>query len=478
VKKLNAIFFIRIFAIVITLNIVSAIFPVQISAQQDGENYQEFYDQLSPYGQGVENSDYGYIWIPAAGPDFTPYLSNGYWLLTEYGWTWVSDYDWGWATFHYGRWDYNGSYGWFWVPDYEWGPSWVTWRWSKGYYGWAPMRPGVSINITFDNYNDIPNDRWIFVRDRDIERHDIGRNRINRRQNFNIMPNSTVIDKTYYDDRRHATYVAGPGREDVQKIIGRKINPIAVHEKDRPGQSVNKNQLQIYRPIVQKNNTGRKPAPSEVTNPKDVKRISERNDAKQSHNIQQQNGKTEKQQPVMSIPTRNNNKDNSIQQWNANSPNKNKEQQPAMKSIKNIDTKNNSYQPKKSNPLPIENSKVQSSQPLNINARNNSKEKVYPFQQRDQDPTKKNSPIERTTKSQQTVTPKINTTERTPKERTMNVPTNNKNTDRQPEARKMNAPKDNNNTDQRPVVRTINAPRDNNVDRSAKSSKKDEKREK
>ena len=98
-KKQNMKQLIRIFALVITLNFVSAIFPGKISAQQNNVYFQEFYDQLSPYGQWIDDSEYGYIWIPTAGPDFIPYLSNGYWVFTDYGWTWVSDYEWGWAVF-------------------------------------------------------------------------------------------------------------------------------------------------------------------------------------------------------------------------------------------------------------------------------------------------------------------------------------------------------------------------------------------
>ena len=107
---------IRNFTLVITLIIVFIIFPGKISAQQIDINFQGFYDQLSPYGHWIENPDYGYVWIPIAEPEFTPYLSNGYWVLTDYGWMWVSNYNWGWATFHYGRWDYNDYYGWFWGP--------------------------------------------------------------------------------------------------------------------------------------------------------------------------------------------------------------------------------------------------------------------------------------------------------------------------------------------------------------------------
>jgi hypothetical protein len=267
-------YFIRIFVIVVTLNIVFAIFPKRISAQPNDSNYQEFYDQLSPYGQWVQDPTYGYVWIPSEGSDFTPYLTNGYWVMTEDGWTWVSNYEWGWAPFHYGRWDYNNSYsGWYWVPDNQWGPSWVTWRSSAGYYGWAPMRPGISINASFGGNSGVSNNHWTFVRDKDIESHDIGRNFINRKNNKQIMNKSTIINKTYMDNKSHATYVSGPGREDVQKITGKTIQSVAINERNKPGQSLANNQLQVYRPQLQKNKNGNKAAPSKVTSLKEIKPV-------------------------------------------------------------------------------------------------------------------------------------------------------------------------------------------------------------
>src|ERR1019366_1169413 len=132
--------------------------PQKASAQT--VSVQVFYDQLSPYGTWVDNPQYGYVWVPNVGPGFEPYATNGHWVYTEYGWTWVSDYAWGWAPFHYGRWYSDPTYGAVWVPDNEWAPAWVTWRRSEGYYGWAPMGPGVSITMAYGSGYDIPSDRW------------------------------------------------------------------------------------------------------------------------------------------------------------------------------------------------------------------------------------------------------------------------------------------------------------------------------
>src|ERR1700752_5301314 len=92
--------------------------PQKVAAQGASVSFQVFYDNLSPYGTWVESPEYGYVWGPDVGPGFTPYGTNGYWVYTDWGWTWVSNYPWGWAPFHYGRWYSDPVYGQVWVPDY------------------------------------------------------------------------------------------------------------------------------------------------------------------------------------------------------------------------------------------------------------------------------------------------------------------------------------------------------------------------
>ncbi len=289
---------IKIFAVFIALNITSAILPKQASAQQDGVDFQVFYDQLSPYGQWVDYPSYGYVWIPNAGADFVPYSTGGYWVLSDDGWTWVSDYDWGWAPFHYGRWDYDNAYGWFWVPDNVWGPSWVTWRQGNGYYGWAPMRPGVSIDVSFGGSYNMPGERWTFVRDRDIRRRNIGNYRVAQTNSATIFRNSAVINRTYTDNSRHVTYVAGPDRNDVQKATGKPIKLVTIQNGTKPGQTLSHGQLQIYRPQVQNGNSSeRKPTPSRIVGMKDVKPPQERTVLTQPRSVKPQLSQPRKVNP-------------------------------------------------------------------------------------------------------------------------------------------------------------------------------------
>ena len=115
----------------------------------DPAAYQQFESALSPYGQWIDDPNYGQIWVPASdsvGADFSPYSSGGHWVYTDWGWTWASDWAWGWAPFHYGRWIWGMGRGWCWRPGTLWGPGWVHWRSGGGYVGWAPLGPhGVTI---------------------------------------------------------------------------------------------------------------------------------------------------------------------------------------------------------------------------------------------------------------------------------------------------------------------------------------------
>ena len=268
---------IRIIGIIVLGLFFLSAFPKHTQAQQGEVNFQVFYDQLSPYGDWVDYDNYGYVWIPDAGPDFVPYSTAGYWVFTDYGWTWVSDYKWGWAPFHYGRWDYNNYYGWFWVPDTEWGPSWVNWRESDGYYGWSPMQSGINISFNTGNDYDSHNDHWTFVRNRDFERPDINRYAVDRTDHERIIRASKVINTTYSDNKRNTTYFSGPARRDVQNVLGRKIKTVVIQENTGPGQNFKNGSLQIYRPPVVKNDKeGRKPAPWKVTNLNNAKRPMER----------------------------------------------------------------------------------------------------------------------------------------------------------------------------------------------------------
>src|SRR4029079_1592891 len=101
-----------------------------------------FYDDLAPYGNWVERPHRGWCWVPrhTSHRHWRPY-QYGHWVLTDYGWTWVSDEPYGWATYHYGRWYLDPDYGWEWIPGDEWGPAWVSWQGPKDHGGRGPPPP-------------------------------------------------------------------------------------------------------------------------------------------------------------------------------------------------------------------------------------------------------------------------------------------------------------------------------------------------
>jgi hypothetical protein len=211
--------------------------------------YQDFYDDLSPYGQWIDDPQYGYVWLPDAGPDFRPYYTNGYWAMTEYGNTWISNYDWGWAPFHYGRWTYDGYYGWLWIPDTEWAPAWVSWRSNDSYYGWAPMGPGISINV---NLGMIPFDWWVFLSpnyfyDRSFHRYCNSDYRFRR----NLYSRTNFINYTYVDNR--TVYYTGPRSKDYYQHTGRRPSMFSISNNRRAGATrVNGNRINMFRPSMQR----------------------------------------------------------------------------------------------------------------------------------------------------------------------------------------------------------------------------------
>jgi hypothetical protein len=125
----------------------------------------DFNTTLTPYGSWVEVEGYGRCWRPTVvvyDSSWQPYRERGHWVYSDCGWYWDSDYSWG-VTFHYGRWFQHARWGWCWWPDTVWAPSWVTWRSSDAYCGWAPLPPfavyrpgggfyyrGASVSVGFD----------------------------------------------------------------------------------------------------------------------------------------------------------------------------------------------------------------------------------------------------------------------------------------------------------------------------------------
>jgi len=229
-------------------------------------SYQDFYDDLAPYGIWVDDAQYGYVWVPNVTSDFRPYYTNGYWLMTQYGNTWVSNYQWGWIPFHYGRWTYDTYYGWLWIPGMDWGPAWVSWRYGNGCYGWAPLSPDYAFGSVYGGYY-CPSDWWVFIPPQYMYTGSYYHYWNGPRGNETIINNTTVVDNTYVNN--NVTYVAGPRPTDVEGITHQPVTIYKLTSSTNPNAvrvHKNTNVVKMFRPmeVKQVQDNGTRPAPAHV----------------------------------------------------------------------------------------------------------------------------------------------------------------------------------------------------------------------
>src|SRR5438105_13043865 len=170
--------------------------------------YGMFYEKLDPYGEWRETKDYGYVWQPREAEtsrDWRPYTEGG-WVYSDAGWTWVSDERFGWATYHYGRWVRLRRVGWVWVPGEEWAPAWVSWRTSKDYVGWAPLPPEAhfdrrsGIHNWADSYYDIGPDQYSFVSCNEFGAEHVRRAVVPTERNISIVIETTNVTRITFSN--------------------------------------------------------------------------------------------------------------------------------------------------------------------------------------------------------------------------------------------------------------------------------------
>lgn len=239
---------------VVLVGLLAAL-PFQSKAQQAEVSFQVFYDELAPHGEWLQHPRYGDVWSPNVEGEFTPYLTNGYWTVSQYGNTWVSNYDWGWATFHYGRWFFDDMYGWVWIPDNTWAPAWVVWRNGGGYYGWAPMSPGLNFSVSLNIYSGIPSFYWNFVPQQYVWRPYAYRYCAPRHRNVYIMNNTTYV--THYHGNTY-NYFSGPSHTEIRYITRRPVVINQIEHCDRPGRAqFDRDKIVMYRPVITRKDNDR-----------------------------------------------------------------------------------------------------------------------------------------------------------------------------------------------------------------------------
>src|SRR2546423_798429 len=186
--------------------------------------YSTFYTKLEGYGDWIETGDYGYVFHPReaeSSRNWRPY-TNGRWVYTDVGWTWISEEPFGWATYHYGRWTRLRGIGWVWVPGEQWAPAWVSWRKSSDYVGWAPLPPEArfdqrtGIHNWSDNYYDIGPDQYCFVASREFGAPRVAQTLLPPERNLTIVNQTTNITNITYNNTTVVN--EGPNYDELRSI--------------------------------------------------------------------------------------------------------------------------------------------------------------------------------------------------------------------------------------------------------------------
>ena len=210
------------------------------------------YDQLAPYGNWVILDPYGYVWIPRyMGYRWRPY-TEGHWIMTDFGWTWIANEEWGSIPFHYGRWGYDNDFGWFWVPGTVWGPAWVSWRSNDQYMGWAPLPPGVEFRAGMDfaslSFN-IPDNFWVFLQAPYFLDNDLYRYTLPYERNVTIINYTVINNNIFFRDNRIMN--EGVGIDFVRRVTQRQVPSYRIRDVQQPGRTrLAGNDVEIFRPAL------------------------------------------------------------------------------------------------------------------------------------------------------------------------------------------------------------------------------------
>lgn len=235
-----------------------------------------FHHDLSPWGDWLWVDPWGWVWTPwDVEPGWRPY-TDGRWVWTDLGWTWVSERPWGWAPFHYGRWTYDPYHGWLWVPGTVWAPAWVAWRQGHGWIGWAPLPPdarwriGIGLDLGgLDLGLVIVEHGWSFVGERDFVSPRVHRHLAPLPRHSWLMRETR--DRTRYEDRDGRVAVRSFGVEELEQGVG-AVPRYDIEDMERPprdDESIHGRAVRVYRPRVPET-LGPEPAGPEPVQPQQM----------------------------------------------------------------------------------------------------------------------------------------------------------------------------------------------------------------
>ena len=227
-----------------------------MGGSQSAVSIEYFHGRLSPYGRWINYADYGWCWSPTVvSAEWRPY-SDGYWVYSDLGWTWVSNEPWGWATYHYGRWVTDPYYGWVWVPDPVWAPAWVAWRMDGEWVGWAPLPPEASwradVGLRFASVQAVPAKQWCFVRRDHVGDRNL-RARIEPEMRSVVLLQRTR-DVTRFETAGGRPKNRGPAVESVERPRSAPVPRVKVRDVNSPergrGQFMGDGTVGFFRPAL------------------------------------------------------------------------------------------------------------------------------------------------------------------------------------------------------------------------------------
>ena len=230
------------------------------TAGASAASYDVFYDRLQSDGQWFNDSIYGSVWQPtiaSSDHNWRPY-TDGHWVYTDRGWTWISNENFGWATYHYGRWARLSDKGWVWVPGSTWAPAWVSWRESDDYVGWAPLPPeaqsrqDVKIEGWADNYYNIGPASYVFLKSTDLANPSYRGFVVSSQENVDVISRTKNVTNVFYD--KTGVIDNGPDYDRLTQDSNVKIDRYKLNfvQQNNPGTqfgaSTRGNQLQFVAP--------------------------------------------------------------------------------------------------------------------------------------------------------------------------------------------------------------------------------------
>lgn len=244
----------------------------RVTSREENEpagSYSMFYTRLEPYGDWIETDNYGYVFHPreAASTSWRPY-TNGRWIYTDAGWTWIADEPFGWATYHYGRWTRLRGIGWVWVPGNEWAAAWVSWRKGGEYVGWAPLPPEAhfdrrtGIRNWSDSYYEVGPDQYVFVPTQQFGEERIERAIVPQQRNVTIVNQTTNVTNITYNNTIIVNQ--GPSYDELRAQSQRPIERLRLERQanvqtENPRAVVRGEVVEIPAPLIEGRAVGRPP---------------------------------------------------------------------------------------------------------------------------------------------------------------------------------------------------------------------------